>query len=65
MNDHDLLVRIDEKVASLRAAIDSSLLRIDAHEKDIGSLQMTRAQVYAITAFISSASGILIKLFWK
>ena len=64
INDHDLLVRIDEKVQAMRVSLDNSLQRIAVSEKNISSLQMSRAALCAVTAFIVSASALLIKIFW-
>lgn len=73
--DHDLLVRIDEKLRNLkdgfeaeRVAQNLKLARTDTEiEKirlDVDSLRTTRAQFYAIAATISFGISVLVKVFW-
>ncbi len=67
--DHDLLVRTDEQVKNLKAHFEHEIADTDRRltnvEKDVLSLSMSRAKLAAISATISAATGLLIKLFWK
>lgn len=66
--DHDLLVRIDERMEHIRVDLDlfkrDILTRIESAEKAISDLRISRAQLYAIAATISTVTGLLIKVFW-
>lgn len=73
--DHDLLIRIDEKLSGMAAdfAIERSATLARAvkqdsdmkeMKKDIDSLRQTRAQFYAVAAAISFIISLLIKVFW-
>ena len=67
-SDHDLLVRIDEQMKYIRIDLDlfkrDIVCRIEAAEKAISDLRISRAQLYAIAATISTLICLLIKIFW-
>ena len=74
--DHDLLVRIDEQLKSLRddfvgernaaiargQALDTELKDI---RRDVESLRTSRTQLYAVAATLSFLISMAIKIFWK
>lgn len=43
MKDHDLLVRIDERVCTIHVLLESHAERLDDHEDDIVSLKSSRS----------------------
>lgn len=74
--DHDLLVRIDEQLKALRSDFigerQSAIGRDSARgaeiaeiRRDVESLRVSRAQVYAIAATLSLLVSIALKLFWR
>lgn len=67
--DHDLLVRIDERVLQLTAAYNLRAVTQDQEMKelraDVDGLRTSRAQFYAVAGVISFAISLLIRLFWR
>jgi hypothetical protein len=75
-NDHDLLVRIDEQVKSLRTGFDTDRIAMNARasknetdlaavRKDVDDLATSRAQFYAIAVTLSTVISVLVKVFWR
>jgi hypothetical protein len=66
--DHDLLVRIDERVSQMQFNLGAELGRQDTRmknvESQVDSLRISRAEMYGYTSAISAVVGILIKFFW-
>jgi hypothetical protein len=63
--DHDLLIRIDQRVLQIAVSIEDHEKEIKKIGDDVDSLRTSRAQFYAIAATLSTVIGVLIKVFWK
>ncbi len=74
--DHDLLVRIDERIKNWIIRIDGELFSTNArhakHDEDIKALRTdvdalirAKVQIYAVAATSSCVVSMLIKVFWK
>lgn len=74
-NDHDLLIRIDEKINNMlvdiaveRTSNSARQLKQETEYKvlrtDVDSLRMSRAQFYAIASTLSFLISLIVKIFW-
>ena len=64
MNDHDLLVRIDERVGDIQLDIEELKAGISTHCKRIGALERWRAYILGASGIIAFVVSIVAGVLW-
>jgi len=62
MNDHDLLVRIDERIEVIHNDIEDMKGTIASHSKRLGVLEQWRAYVLGAAAVVAAFISIIVGL---
>ena len=63
-NDHDLLVRIDERVGDIQKDIVDLKDGLTTHAKRIGALERWRAYILGVSGVIAVVVSVVVKLTW-
>jgi hypothetical protein len=69
MNDHDLLVRIDERVNQILERLEAGEKKFSIHEERIENLErdsnMIKGAIGLITLFFTSLGGYILSKIWR
>ncbi|MHC1602531.1 MAG: hypothetical protein ACXQS4_04810 [Methermicoccaceae archaeon] len=64
MNDHDLLVRIDERVGDIQLDVEELKDALATHTTRIGALERWRAYVLGGAAVVAFIVSVLVGVAW-
>jgi hypothetical protein len=74
--DHDLLIRISEQIAQMRATLEFDRAAWNVRfatqdtamadmRKELDSLKLSRATIYGFATAVSVLSSYILRMFWK